>query len=222
MKENDFAVIFDMDGVIFDSERAFKKCWKVIAAKYHIINIEMLCSECSGMNWKATKEWALKRYGADFPFDMYNSQVFTLFEELYGNGKLPLKAGVLEILTFLENHMIPTALASSSNQKMVLTELENAGITKYFSRIICGDMTAHSKPAPDIFLKAGREMGVNPQDTYVIEDSYNGIRAAYAGGFMPVMVPDLAEPTSEMEEYAVAVLPDLIKVREFLQEKLKK
>lgn len=211
-RENGFAVIFDMDGVIFDSERAFMECWKTIAYKYRkhdVLNVEELCHECSGMNREATKSWTLGRYGADFPYDRYE-------EEVYGNGKLPLKIGVIELLTFLEEHGILVALASSSDRKMVQKELDHAGITKYFGRIICGDMVKNSKPAPDIFLRASKELGIRPRDAYVIEDSYNGIRAAHAGGFLPVMVPDMAEPTKEMEELALVILPDLISVREYL------
>ena len=91
-----------------------------------------------------------------------------------------------------------------------------AFIIEYFDRIICGDMVSRSKPAPDIFLKACEELNVSPSDSYAIEDSYNGIRAAHAGGLHPIMVPDLLPADEEMQSLAEIVLPSLTSVMEYL------
>ena len=82
----------------------------------------------------------------------------------------------------------------------------------YFDEIVCGDMVSKSKPDPEIFLKACELLNVEPKESFAIEDSYNGMRAAHAGGLRPIMVPDLAEPTEEMEELAEVILPSLLEV----------
>ena len=104
-----------------------------------------------------------------------------------------MKPGVMELLSYLKEKGKKIALASSTRRETVINQLRWAGIIDYFDVIICGDMVARSKPAPDIFLKACQELGVSPENTYAIEDSYNGIRAAHAGQLRPIMVPDLLE-----------------------------
>ena len=97
-----------------------------------------------------------------------------------------------------------------------MQELRDAGLLEYFDVLVCGDKVERSKPAPDIFLKACEETGVSPARAYAVEDSYNGIRSAAAGGLRPVMVPDLMPPTEEMEQLAEVILPDLTAVERYL------
>ena len=98
-------------------------------------------------------------------------------------------------------------------------EIRDAGLAPFFQKIICGDMVERSKPAPDIFLKAAEELGVNPEVCYVIEDSYNGIRGAHTAGMHPIMVPDMLPPTDEMEKLAEQIFPSLFEVRDFIGNK---
>ena len=214
------AVIFDMDGVIFDSEVKVIECWKDVAKKYGIPQIEEACRECLGMNRQATKERMLKRYGADFPYDEYKQEMSDLFHERYSDGRLPLKPGVKELLAFLKERNIKIALASSTRYQVVSSLLRDAGILDYFQELVCGDMVERSKPAPDIFLKACECLQVEPERAYAIEDSYNGIRSAYQGKLHPIMVPDLAEPTEEMRTMAEQILPTLLEVQEYFRQKL--
>lgn len=211
------AVIFDMDGVIFDSERMVIICWKEVADKYHIENIEYACRQCLGSNKEASRNRFKEIYGQDFPYDTYKAEMSALFHERCSGGKLDLKPGVTELLSYLRSQGKSIALASSTREEVVRRELTDAGIVDYFQEIICGDMVARSKPYPDIYLKACECIGVMPENAYAIEDSYNGIRSASAGGLHPIMVPDLAEPTKEMEELSERILPSLIEVREYLK-----
>lgn len=214
------AVIFDMDGVIFDSERLVIECWKVVAEKYGIENIEEACFECLGINAALTKELMKKRYGETFPYDVYKKEMSAIFHSRAAGGKLPQKKGIKELLTFLKENQIPTAVASSTRREVVMRELEEGGLLPYFDRVICGDMVERSKPEPDIFLKACESLSIDATEAYAIEDSYNGIRAAFRGGMKPIMVPDLAEPTKEMEKLACCILPSLFEVMEYLNGKL--
>lgn len=210
------AVVFDMDGVIFDSERLVIECWKVIACKYGIVDVETVCRDCLGINKEASRRKFLEYYGENFPYDAYKSEMSALYHERYSGGRLPMKPGIKELLIFLRENGKHTALASSTRRQVVTQELTDAGLMGYFDEIICGDMVARSKPEPDIYLKACECLGVAPEDAYAVEDSYNGIRSAAAAGLKPVMVPDLAEPTVEMEALAEVILPSLLEVREYL------
>ncbi|MEF2587417.1 MAG: HAD family phosphatase [Butyrivibrio sp.] len=210
------AVVFDMDGVIFDSERAVMQCWKEVASRHNIPDIEKAILACTGTTMVRTREIMLNLYGADFPYDEYARESSAIFHSRYDGGRLPMKQGVKELLTFLKEHDKKIALASSTRQQVVTDELRDAGIIEYFDRIICGDMVSRSKPAPDIFLKACEELNISPSDSYAIEDSYNGIRAAHAGGLHPIMVPDLLPADEEMQSLAEIVLPSLTSVMEYL------
>lgn len=210
------AVVFDMDGVIFDSERAVMQCWKEVASRHNIPDIEKAILACTGTTMVRTREIMLNLYGADFPYDEYARESSAIFHSRYDGGRLPMKPGVKELLTFLKERGKKIALASSTRQQVVTDELRDAGIIEYFDRIICGDMVSCSKPAPDIFLKACEELNVSPSDSYAIEDSYNGIRAAHAGGLLPIMVPDLLPADEEMQSLAEIVLPNLTSVMEYL------
>lgn len=210
------AVVFDMDGVIFDSERAVMQCWKEVASRHNIPDIEKAILACTGTTMVRTREIMLNLYGADFPYDEYAMESSAIFHSRYDGGRLPMKPGVKELLTFLKEHNKKIALASSTRQQVVTDELRDAGIIEYFDRIICGDMVSRSKPAPDIFLKACEELNISPSDSYAIEDSYNGIRAAHAGGLHPIMVPDLLPADEEMQSLAEIVLPNLTSVMEYL------
>ena len=210
------AVVFDMDGVIFDSERAVMQCWKEVASRHNIPDIEKAILACTGTTMVRTREIMLNLYGADFPYDEYARESSVIFHSRYDGGRLPMKPGVKELLTFLKEHDKKIALASSTRQQVVTDELRDAGIIEYFDRIICGDMVSRSKPAPDIFLKACEELNISPSDSYAIEDSYNGIRAAHAGGLHPIMVPDLLPADEEMQSLAEIILPSLTSVMEYL------
>ena len=210
------AVVFDMDGVIFDSERAVMQCWKEVASRHNIPDIEKAILACTGTTMVRTREIMLNMYGADFPYDEYARESSAIIHSRYDGGRLPMKPGVKELLTFLKERDKKIALASSTRQQVVTDELRDAGIIEYFDRIICGDMVSRSKPAPDIFLKACEELNISPSDSYAIEDSYNGIRAAHAGGLHPIMVPDLLPADEEMQSLAEIVLPNLTSVKEYL------
>ena len=148
------AVIFDMDGVIFDSERLVIECWKVIAEKHNVPDIVEICMRVQGNNRVETGKRFLEKYGNDFPYEVYKKEVTALFRERYGKGRLPLKPGVVEILTALQKARIPLALASSTRSDIVKIELEEAHLLQYFDAVLGGDMAPRSKPEPDIFLAA--------------------------------------------------------------------
>lgn len=210
------AVIFDMDGVIFDSERATLYCWQEIAKRHGLENLEENYYKCIGVTREVTERITKDAYGEDFPYDAFAKEASILYHERYGGGRMPLKEGVREILSYLSERKLPVAIASSTRELRVREHLRDAGLLSYFSVIVGGERVGRSKPAPDIFLLAAEELGADPSGCLVIEDSFNGIRAAHAAGMQPVMVPDMMQPDDEIAGKCVAVRKSLLEVIPFL------
>lgn len=211
------AVVFDMDGVIFDTERLVIEFWKEVADRHNIPDVERTCIQCLGTNRVRTREIFLENYGADFPFDPYRAEVTELFNIRYKGVPLPTKPGVRELLSYLQEQGIKVGLASSTAQHLVRDEIGTAGLLPYFQTLVCGDMVEHSKPAPDIFLKACEILGADPAKSIAIEDSFNGIRSAHRAGMTPIMVPDRVQPTDEIRALASYVMPSLLDVLNWLK-----
>ena len=211
------AVVFDMDGVIFDTERLVIEFWKEVAKKHNIPNIEHTCIQCLGTNRVRTREIFLENYGADFPYDPYRAEVTELFDTHYKGVPLPTKPGIRELLNYLQEQDIKVGLASSTAQHLVRDEIGTAGLLPYFQTLVCGDMVEHSKPAPDIFLKACEILNADPTKSIAIEDSFNGIRSAHCAGMTPIMVPDQVQPTDEIRTLAFHVMPSLLDVLNWLK-----
>lgn len=212
-----FAVIFDMDGVIFDSERQIANIWQEIAKEKKIPNIEEAVFRSIGITDAATKQVFRDLYGENFPYEEYKKSVSARFHERFDNGKLPTKPGIRELTEYLSENKIRTAVASSTRTAVVEAEIRDAGLIAYFDKIIGGDRVTHSKPNPEIFLTVAEALGVKPENCYVIEDSYNGIRAAHAAGMHPLMVPDMLKPDAEISALCEKIFPSLIEVRDFFR-----
>lgn len=210
-------VIFDMDGIIFDSERAFMGCWVEIAGKYNISGIERVYLECTGATMERVKEIMLEAYGSDFDYESFSAEAVEIFLDRYKGGKMPIKKGVFELLEYLKKEGKKIALASSSYKPLVTQYLTDANLIGFFDEIVCGDMVSRSKPFPDIFLMACEKVSVEPDMAFAVEDSFNGISAAYAGGLRALMVPDLRQPNEDIRSKSEAVLESLNDVVDYLE-----
>ena len=211
-------VIFDMDGVIFDSERVYINAYKKLASKYGIDDFEVVhraCMDSIGVTRQKTKEIFFSYVGHEFDYDSYREDV----QKELNMTEYEIKPGVFELFDWLKETGARIALASSTREVSVRKSLGHAGLTEYFDQIVCGDMVSHSKPHPEIFLTAAERLGAEPSTCYIIEDSYNGIRAAHAAGAHPIMVPDILQPDDEIRGLAEAVLPSLIEVKAYLESK---
>lgn len=209
-------VIFDMDGVIFDSEQIVLNSWKKVAAEYGLENIESVMKQCIGLNYNAANEVFTKAYDGKYDFNFLKPKTSVYYYEHVEKYGLPVKTGVRELLSFLKEKGYKTAVASSTRIAVVEKEIADADLTEYFGKLVGGDMIQRSKPAPDIFLEAARVLEAKPEECYVIEDSYNGIRAAHAAGMAPLMVPDLLPATEEMEQLAEKIFKDLHEVKSYI------
>lgn len=209
-------VVFDMDGVLFDSEALVLHSWEQTAEIHGIPDVREVCLRCLGTNAEKSRQLFLEKYGADFPYDTYKTEMSARYWENVGEGKLALKPGVREILDALRQHGWKTAIASSTRTAVVREEMQHFGLEQMFHEIIGGDMVRRSKPDPEIYLTACRALDADPAETYAVEDSYNGIRAAAAAGMRPVMIPDLLPPTPEIERLTEQIFPSMAEFQQFL------
>lgn len=211
-------VVFDMDGVIFDTEALCRQAWQMAGKEEGISTeeIDRLLKLCIGSNQQHMTEVLKKELGADFPVQRFlletKEQVQTL-----ADSHLPLKKGAREILEWLRTQQATVGLASSTERRIIEKYLRISGLTDYFQAIVGGDQVTHSKPHGEIYQKACTALGVDPAQTYGVEDSYNGVRSASNAGLRTIMVPDLLPPTEEMRRLACTVETDLLAVKAYIQ-----
>ncbi len=211
------AIVFDMDGVIFDSERGCLNVWQELADENHLSDMENVFRQCIGTTVVKTRQILKDNYGEDFDVEYFQHEASVRFHQRFDHGMLPVLKGAREILSFLKDRGFKVGLASSTREATVRMQLSEAGLIDYFDNITCGDMLKVSKPAPDIYLLACKNLGVNPTESFAIEDSINGIRSAFNAGMKPIMVPDLIMPTDEMKEKAYAIFDDLLEAKAFFE-----
>lgn len=210
------AVVFDMDGVLFDTERLCQRCWCEVAGRRNYPDMEKVFCQCIGRSSTDSYHILMDYYGKTFPYDDFRKDADALFWQFIEEKGAPMLPYVSELLDFLKEKEIPVALASSSSKPTVERLLNRAQIRSCFDLLVTGDMVTHSKPDPTIYLMACEKLGVLPKDTYAVEDSYNGIRSAYRAGMKPLMVPDMIQPDAEMKELSHAIFKNLREVKEFL------
>lgn len=218
------AVVFDMDGVLFDTERiSFESCLKA-ADNLGLIVSEETVYGCFGLNAADCRVHVMNSTEKDypngsFPYEAYRKELDEIFARKV-DEYVPLMKGVREILEFLKENQIKTAVASSTRRTRILSNLEKNDLTEYFQAIISGDMVEHSKPCPDIYLKACEALGVAPEKAAAVEDSPNGIRSAAAAGMFTVMVPDMVAPNEELIALYDLKCDSLIEFQAYLQKQL--
>lgn len=203
------AVLFDMDGILFDSERLYMEADRTAAAELGLEMPDALLHQMCGVTTKRTMEIISAHFGPGFDCDAYMARAKAILKEYIAEGRVAKKPGVDETLAFLDANGIKKAIASSANGKSVARMLAATGLSGAFPVIVSGDMVAKSKPEPDIFLAAAAALGVPAADCAAIEDSYHGVRAAAAAGCATVMIPDVLPPTDEIRALCAAVLPTM-------------
>ena len=209
-------VVFDMDGVLFDSEALVIQCWEQTAQVHGIPEIREICHQCLGINADLTRQMFLEKYGADFPYDTLKQEMSARYWEQVKAGKLQLKPGVREMLETLRQNGWKTAIASSTRTVVVREEMRRFGLEQMFDQIVGGDMVRRSKPDPEIYRMACGSLNLGPEFCAAVEDSPNGVRSAAAAGIRTVMIPDRIAPSEEMRRLAWRICGSLNGLREFL------
>lgn len=211
------AVIFDQDGLMFDTERISSEAWGIAGADWGISMDESFFSSIRGMNIRDAAEQFRLRFGDSLDFVSLRQQKQVCFEAILRERGVPVKPGLVELLAFLKEQGYKTALATASTKEYTLYNLREAGIEDYFDYMITGDMVVHAKPDPEVFLKSAEALGESPEHCMVLEDSVNGVEAGIRGGFFTVMVPDLTQPDDELCGRVDRVCSSLLEVKEMLE-----
>jgi len=209
------AVILDMDGLMFDTEALYRDA--VIAAAAdggHDVSLAFYLSTI-GLSLDATRTAFRERCGKDFDFDLFWTTASQFRETT--RLQLCLKAGLVELLDFLDDARLPRAIATSSRHEDVAHNLGLHGLLDRFETVIARGDYSRGKPHPEPFLKAAERLGVEPGSCVALEDSHHGVRAASGAGMMTIMVPDLLPPTPEMEALCVCIARDLHEVRALMR-----
>lgn len=207
--------IFDMDGVLFDTERLYQDTWKELAGERHIILGDSFLMAISGTNGIYMKKVIEKYYHVPDGTAIMEECMERMKKKL--EIHVPVKKGVYEILEFFHKLGIHIAVASSSSVLQIEANLSKSGIRNYFSEIVSGAEVEYGKPSPDIFLLAAKKIGCRPEECLVFEDSENGVKAGHSAGCFTVMIPDLIEPNEETKELCSQVYPDFLRVREAME-----
>jgi HAD superfamily hydrolase (TIGR01509 family) len=211
------AVVFDMDGVLVDSECLFRDAMTEVSREQDRELPPAVFMRMVGGPRDQNRLVALEHFGADFDFETWIGAANARALARMALG-LDLKPGVLELLDHLRAAGLPMAVATSAGRGAVDRELGPTGLIPRFGAIVTRDDCDRGKPHPDPFLIAAERLGVAPEACLALEDSHNGVRAAAAAGMMTIMVPDLLAPTDEIAALCVAVLPSLHDVRALLAE----
>lgn len=188
------ALIFDMDGLLLDSERIVQRSWNIAGKDLDIPDLGEHIYNTLGLNRKARDEYFMNAFGPEFALDVFNQKTSDIYFKIVGQTGIPLKPGAKELLEYAKKHGYKTAVATSSSDKYAIQELQDAGIWHYFDGGIFGNMIQNTKPDPEIYLKACKCIGVNPCECLALEDAPAGIRSAHAAGLKVIAVPDLVQP----------------------------
>lgn len=211
------AVIFDMDGLILDTERLLVKYWCQAAneagfpmQREHALNIRSLAR-------KFAIPYLQGIFGEEFDYAKIRSRRMELMTEALQREGLQLKKGIHELLSYLRENGIPAAIATATDYERTKDYLTKAGIFGCFDRIVCATMVESGKPKPDIYLYAAQQLGLPAGECMALEDSPNGVRSASAAGCITVMVPDLTLPDEEISSLIYAKADSLADVARIIE-----
>ena len=213
------AVIFDMDGVIFDTEKVYLDIWIEVFEKYGYKMTKELYVNVMGTGRKNVIKTFLENFGDDLPIEkMYEEKDNQLFYIIENQG-IPLKEGVKELFSMLKEENYKIALATSAKRERVEKQIKDKWLKESFDAIVCGDDVEKGKPSPDIFLKAAKKIDVEPENCFVVEDSPAGIKAAFSGGMKGIHVEDLKVADEDILKYCQKSFKDLQEVKKYLSYK---
>ena len=212
------AVIFDMDGVIFDTEKLYRRFYMEEGKKRGIPDDIMTkaCERIAGGTKFDNKPRFEAIVGRGIEYLEFRDRVMENFENFVLQNGVEIKEGVIETLEYLKEHKVKTALATSTMEERAKRYLASRDMNKYFDKFIYGDMVEHSKPDPDIYLKACAAVNVEPAKVIAVEDSINGIVSAGRAGMYPVMVIDLIQPNETTAQYAKQVYDNIKSICELI------
>jgi len=203
------AVLFDMDGLVLDTEKLYTRFWQEAARKHGYPMTREQALGMRSLNRGAGAAKLASYFGQDVDYDAVRKTRIELMEAFISQEGVEVKPGIFELLAFLKTQGIKTAITTSSPLERTVSYLSMVGLENSFDRLISGYMVERGKPEPDIYLYAAKELGCEPEECMVLEDSPAGILAAYRAGCRPVMIPDQDEPDAETKDRLFALVKSL-------------
>lgn len=204
-------VVFDMDGVLLDTERIAALAFDYAGIKTGIGPAGYMTPRLLGLSTETARPVWLAEFGGRYDEDGILAYTAEYKREYYKTHAVPAKPGLLPALRMLKDAGFRLAVASSTERSTVESELSSVGASGFFDHIVCGDMVTRSKPDPEIYLRACGSIGLPPRECAAVEDARSGIVSAHTAGMRVIMVPDLLGPDAELISLADAICPDLIR-----------
>lgn len=203
------AIVFDMDGLLLDSERIVLDAFLLVCEHFELGDRTELLKQCIGTNRDYTRARMTEAFGSGVDFNEFQKMWTLKHEEIVGDDAMPLMDGARELLDLIQQLDIPRAVATSTRSAQALDRLEKADLLHYFEFVVGGDQVTNSKPDPEIYLAATQKLGCNPTSCLAFEDSENGVRAALGAGLRVIQVPDLVAPSANVRALGHTILASL-------------
>ncbi|MCC8074154.1 MAG: HAD family phosphatase [Clostridiales bacterium] len=215
INNNMSGAVFDMDGLLIDTERISMTAWKKAGEMLNIPNADSIGIECIGMNGASVKALLKDRLKSEQAVHKYLSLCTEIYNEILSDG-IPVKAGAKEILEYLKSNGFEIALATSTSFKRATDNMQKCGLISFFDEIVTGDSVLKGKPDPEIYLTACKKINKKPNECFAFEDSKNGILSAVTAGCKTIMIPDLWQGDEKTDKLLFAKCDTLLKALEII------
>lgn len=212
--------VFDMDGLMFDSERLVYEIWQEMMDEQGFEYSLDIFKNTIGLRTDKTEQYYNSLYGSRFDYKPLKQRSRETFIKRVNENGVPIKKGLFELLDFLKSNNIKMAVATSTSAQTAHMIINLAGVYDYFDAFVCGDDVKNGKPHPEVFLTASEKLGLSPLDCIAFEDSINGIKSAFSAEMKPVMVPDFLQPTDEIKPMISFLCSDLSQAIEFVKQSM--
>lgn len=213
--------VFDMDGLMFDSERLVYETWQMMMDELGFeYNLEIF-KNTIGLRTDMAESYYNSLYGERFCYQPLKQRSREIFLKRVSEDGVPIKKGLVELLEFLKSNNLKIAVATSTSAQTAHKIIRMAGVYDYFDAFVCGDDVRNGKPHPEVFLTAAERLSLPPTECVAFEDSINGIKSAHSAEMTTVMVPDYLQPTEEIIPMIDCLCDDLSQAIEFISNHMK-
>lgn len=212
------AVIFDMDGLLLDTEKLLVRFWVQAANEFGFPMKREHALSLRSLHRSFAVPYLKELFGENFDYKTVRTRRMELMNEYLSDHPLELKDGAAELLSYLNMNGIPAAVCTATDPERAKDYLSRVGIFERFDKIISAAMVERGKPAPDVYLHAVRQLGLLPEECMALEDSPNGIKSALSAGCVAVLVPDNGLVDFDVKDLVYRVVPSLANIPEILEE----